>query len=226
MDRFWGTNKKFLLLSLLGMCMIFLPAAACCGIGGSIGGSSTPTTGIPPATATPNLVIYQDALDGSTQANWTSDSNCFFGSGGYHIKGSFICYAPSDQVGDGVVTVSVKQLSGAVTDGFGLVFRRPSAGNYYEFLIDANGKWFFSKVVGGTSTTIVDFTPNSAVTKGLNQVNTISVQSQGSHFVFSVNGTQVGTSDDTTFTTGDTGLSGNDNIEVVYTNLTISKLSA
>ena len=30
----------------------------------------------------------------------------------------------------------------------------------------------------------------------------------------------------TTFTTGDTGLSGNDGIEVVYTNLTISKLSA
>ena len=80
MDRFWGTNKKFLLLSLLGMCMIFLPAAACCGIGGSIGGSSTPTTGIPPATATPNLVVDQDALDGSTKSDWTNDSNCFFGS--------------------------------------------------------------------------------------------------------------------------------------------------
>jgi hypothetical protein len=52
------------------------------------------------------------------------------------------------------------------------------------------------------------------------------VQAQGGHFVFSVNGTQVGTADDTTFTTGDTGLSGNDGIEVVYTNLTISKLSA
>jgi hypothetical protein len=127
---------------------------------------------------------------------------------------------------DGVVTVSVKQLSGAVTDGFGLVIRRPSAGNYYEFLIDANGKWFFSKVVGGKSTTIADFTANSAITTGLNQVNTISVQAQGGHFVFSVNGTQVGTADDTTFTTGDTGLSGNDGIEVVYTNLTISKLSA
>ena len=225
MDRFWGTNKKFLLLSLLGICMIVLPAATCCGIGGSLGGSSAPTS-VPAATATPNLVIYQDALDGSTQANWTSDSNCFFGSGGYHIKGSFICYAPTDQMSDGVVTVSAQQLSGAVTDGFGLVIRRPSAGNYYEFLIDSNGKWFFSKVVGGKSTTIVDFTANSAITTGLNQVNTISVQAQGGHFVFSANGTQVGTADDTTFTTGDTGLSGNDGIEVVYTNLTISKLSA
>lgn len=225
MHLFRITNKKLLSSFLSGTCALFLLATAGCGIGGvgSIGGGPTAT---PAPTATPNLIIYQDALNGSTKSDWTNDSHCFFGSDGYHIKGSFICYAPSDKAGDAVVTVSVKQISGAVTNAFGLVIRRPSAGNYYEFLIDANGKWIFNKVVNGTSSTIVDFTANPAITAGLNQVNTISVQAQGSHFVFKVNGAQVGTADDTTFTTGDTGLSGNDNTEIVYTNLSISKISA
>jgi hypothetical protein len=179
------------------------------------GGSTAPGGG---------TIIYQDALNGSTKSQWTDDSNCFFGSGGYHINAAFICYAPSDKVGDGVTTVSVQQISGPVTYGYGLVVRRASRGNYYEFLIDANGKWLFDKVVSGKTTDIVKFTANSAIKKGLNQANVISVQAKGSHFVFSVNGTQVGTADDTTFTSGDTGLSGNDGIEVVFTNLTIANV--
>ena len=172
-------------------------------------------------------VIYQDALNGSTKDQWANDSNCFFGSGGYHINAAFICYAPSpaDKVGDAVTTVSVTQTSGPITYPYGLVIRRVSKGNYYEFLIDANGKWLFDKVVNGTSTDIVKFTPDKAIKTGLNQSNTISVQAKGSHFVFSVNGTQVGTADDSTFTSGETGLSGNDNIEVVYTNLVIKHVA-
>ena len=186
--------------------------------GVTIGGNATAPGG--------GKIIYQDALNGSTKTDWADDSNCFFGDGGYHIKAAFICYAPSDKVGDGVTTVTVKQISGPITYGYGLVIRRPSKGNYYEFLIDANGKWLFDKVVNGQTTDIVKFTANSAIKTGLNQGNTIAVQAKGSHFVFSVNGTQVGTADDTTFTSGDTGLSGNDGIEVVYTSLIISEVKS
>jgi len=169
-------------------------------------------------------LIYQDALDGSTKSQWTDDSNCFFGSGGYHINAGFICYAPSDKVGDAVTTVSMKQVSGPITYFYGLVVRRVSKGNYYEFQVDANGKWRFGKVVNGTSTDIVGQTANTAIKTGLNQVNTLSVQAQGSHFVFSVNGTQVGSADDSTFTSGDIGLIGNDGIEVVFSNLSIANV--
>ena len=184
--------------------------------GATIGGNASSGPG----------VIYQDSLNGSTKDKWADDNNCFFGSGGYHIAAAFICYAPSpaDKVGDAVTTVSVTQTSGPITYPYGLVIRRVSKGNYYEFLIDANGKWLFDKVVNGTSTDIVKFTPDKAIKTGLNQSNTISVQAKGSHFVFSVNGAQVGTADDSTFTSGETGLSGNDNIEVVYTNLIISNV--
>lgn len=182
--------------------------------GATIGGNASSGPG----------VIYQDALNGSTKDQWANDSNCFFGSGGYHINAAFICYAPADKVGDAVTTVSVSQISGPITYPYGLVIRRVSKGNYYEFLIDANGKWLFDKVVNGTTTDIVKFKPDKAIKTGLNQSNTLSVQAKGSHFVFSVNGTQVGTADDSTFTSGETGLCGSDSIEVVYSNLSIKNV--
>ena len=227
MRRFDGISGKPLLIWLVGIWMIALPIGACSLSAGI--GASQPTMGVfatatVAPTPTPNLVIYQDSLNGSTKDQWANDSNCFFGSGGYHINAAFICYAPTDKVGDAVTTVSVTQISGPTTYPYGLVIRRVSPGNYYEFLIDANGKWLFDKVVNGTTTDIVKFTPNPAIIAGLNQANTLSVQAKGSHFVFSINGTQVGTADDSTFPSGETGLSGNDNIEVVYTNLIISNV--
>ncbi|HEU4782347.1 MAG TPA: hypothetical protein VFS83_03310 [Ktedonobacterales bacterium] len=184
--------------------------------GVTIGGTNTGPGG--------GTLVYQDALDGSTKSQWTDNSNCFFGSGGYHINAGFICYAPSDKVGDAVTTVATKQISGPITYFYGLVVRRVSKGNYYEFQVDANGKWRFGKVVNGTSTDIVGQTASTAIKSGLNQVNTLSVQAQGSHFVFSVNGTQIGSADDSTFTTGDVGLIGSDGIEVVFSNLSIANV--
>jgi hypothetical protein len=184
--------------------------------GVTLGGSSTGPGG--------GTIIYQDALNGSTKSDWTDDNNCFFGDGGYHIKAAFICYAPADPQSDAVTSVTAKQISGPLTYPFGLVIRRVSVGNYYDFEVDSNGKWIFDKVVGGKVTTIVDYTANSAIKKGLNQVNTLSVQAKGSHFIFSVNGTQVGTADDSTFSSGKTGLEGDDGIEAVFTDLTIANI--
>jgi hypothetical protein len=207
-----------LVLALVGGGVALLATRGGLTIGGATVGGNTNTG---PGGGS---IIYQDALNGSTKAQWANDSNCFFGSGGYHINAAFICYAPADKVGDAVTTVSVSQTSGPITYPYGLVIRRVSKGNYYEFLIDANGKWLFDKVVNGTTTDIVKFTADKSIKTGLNQSNTISVQAKGSHFVFSVNGTQVGTADDSTFTSGETGLSGTDTIEVVYTNLIISNM--
>lgn len=207
-----------LLVALAGGGIIFLSnQAGGLTIGGAtIGGAKTGPSG--------GTLIYQDALNGSTKDSWTDNANCFFGSGGYHIKGAFICYAPADKAGDANTTVSATQLSGPITYPYGLVIRRVSKGNYYEFSIDANGKWLFDKVVNGTPTDIVKLTANSAIKTGLNQANTLSVQAKGSHFVFFINGKQVGTADDTTFSAGETGLVGYDGIEVVFANLSIERL--
>ncbi|HEU5349332.1 MAG TPA: hypothetical protein VFU63_12050, partial [Ktedonobacterales bacterium] len=186
--------------------------------GATIGGAHTGPAG--------GSLIYQDALNGSTKGSWTDNNNCFFGSGGYHINAAFICYAPADKVGDAVTTVSATQISGPITYPYGLVIRRVSKGNYYEFSIDANGKWLFDKVVNGTPTDIVKLKPDAAIKNGLNQTNTLSVQANGSHFVFSINGKQVGTADDTTFSAGETGLVGYEGIEVVFSNLAIEHIKS
>lgn len=182
----------------------------------TIGGANTGPGG--------GKIIYQNAMDGSNKSDWTNDSNCFFGSGGYHINAGYICYSPADKVGNADTTVSVKQISGPIIYSYGVVIRRMSKGNYYAFQINANGKWLFSKVVNGTNTDIVVLTSNAAIKTGLNQVNTLSVRAQGSHFIFSVNGTQVGTADDSTFTSGNTGLIGYSGIEVIFTNLSIANI--
>jgi hypothetical protein len=167
--------------------------------------------------------IFQDSL--SSNANkWSSDSNCTFGAGGYHIKASFICFAPTDQVTDAVGTVTVKQISGPTDTTFGLVFRHPNPHNYYAFEISSGGKWQFFKVVNSTNTTLASPQANAAIKTGLNVSNTIQVKCVAQNYTFYVNGTQVGQFSDQTFTTaGDWGLDGADGLEVVYSNFSLAK---
>jgi hypothetical protein len=126
---------------------------------------------------------------------------------------------------DGNITVQAKQVAGSLREGYGIVFRRTSTGTWYEFDIDGNRHWAFYKNVNGTGTAIVDFAPSPAIKGGLNTVNTLMVQAKGSHFVFFVNGTKVGEADDTTFSSGLSGLSASGPIEVAYTNCEITAAS-
>jgi hypothetical protein len=158
----------------------------------------------------------------SNKNGWATNSGTFFKSDGYHFTQNYLTYAPVDSVGSVDLSVKVSQLSGDIHTFYGIVFRRISKGNYYIFGIDGNGKWGFFKVVEGTETDIVSATANSAITPGLNVPNTLAVQARGSHFIFSVNGTQVGEADDTALTgKGLAGVAGADNVEVVFTDFSL-----
>ncbi len=171
-------------------------------------------------------VLFSDSLT-SDNGNWSTETpHCFYQSNAYHIKNNYICYSPAGDISDAVVTVQVEQVAGSTLYPYGIVFRRVSTGNWYEFDIDSNSKWLFSKSVNGTNTTLVDYTPNAAIKGGLNSSNTLRVEIKGSHFVFFVNGTQVGEADDSTFASGKVGLSANGtSTEVAYTNFEIDKVS-
>lgn len=195
-------------------------------------GAASPTPQGPPvgatatsaaaATATAGLnVVFQDSLL-SNANGWADDSHCSFQSDGYHVKDGYICYAPAGNFTDSTVSVQVKQVAGDVHYFYGLVLRRGSQGNFYEFDIDGNGKWAFGKVVNGTYTEIVPFVAHSAIKRGLNATNTLSVTASSTHFLFFVNGTQVGQADDSTFSSGYCGVEGDDHLEVVFTNFTIA----
>jgi hypothetical protein len=173
------------------------------------------------STIDPSAHSFADPLT-SNAYSWADDANAFFRSDGYHIVKSVIVYAPVDPQANVDVTVNVTQLSGDDTSSYGIVFRRTSKGNFYAFEIDSRGEWDFIKDVNNQVTTIVDVTASSSIHTGLHVTNTLEVQANGSHYVFLVNGAQVGQADDTTFTSqGKVGLDGNDGTEVVYSHLSM-----
>lgn len=182
----------------------------------------TKTQSSPTAThSTAGSVIYQNALT-SSASGWTTDSNCSFSSDGYHIQGGYICYAPTDSLSNVDVTVQVSQLSGDSSSGFGIVFRRASKGNYYSFRIDSGGQWG-AFVCQNSNCNSLGGASDSSIQTGLNATNTLRVVAVGTHFDYYVNGTKVGSADDSTFSSGDVGLSGADGSEVVFSNLVIAQ---
>jgi hypothetical protein len=210
---------------VLVLCIGGIAALAYIGSRVSTSTTTNPGTSATSTSSTPTeQVLFQDALTSSShQDGWPDDANCGFASDGYHVKGAYLCYSPGDDVSNGSISVQVAQVSGDTTQDYGLVFRRASKGNYYVFAILSSGKWDFYKGVNNTASNVVEPTTNSAIKTGLNAKNTLKVTMSGSHFTFFVNGAQVGTADDTSFTSGKSGVAGGDSIEAVYTAYKVTK---
>ena len=179
-----------------------------------------------PGTTPGATIIYQDALT-SPSSGWSNDnSHCFFQDGAYHIKDGYVCYSPAGNIGDGQITVQTKQLAGSTMVGYGIALRRTSAGNFYEFEIDGDSVWRFAKFVNNQFSDITKAVSSPAINGGLNTINSLSVIAQGSHFVFFINGTQVGEADDTTFSTGKAGLRvGDEGVEVAFNYFQVTAVS-
>ncbi|HEX6799253.1 MAG TPA: hypothetical protein VF116_16205 [Ktedonobacterales bacterium] len=216
-------NPLVVVLSIV--CAVVVVAAAGAGLvyftrhsggpGGTSTGSATNTTG-------PTL-LYQNTMT-TPDSGWQQDSNCFFRSDGYHIVGFHLCFAPISDQKNVDITVDMNTLSGDFGSPHGIFLRHNSNPDRYEFDVDPYGHWTFYKCLAAQSKclNIVDFTPNSAIHGGLHAVNTLEVIAVGTHFTFKVNGTQVGTADDSDLSVGAVGLAGNDNSEVVFSNLKIT----
>ncbi|MGH2516997.1 MAG: family 16 glycoside hydrolase [Ktedonobacterales bacterium] len=188
---------------------------------GNTGGTATATA--PAATATTaSNTLFQDSFNDSS-SGWSNDSHCAYASDGYHIKDGYICFAPAGSFSDAKVTVTAKQLSGSTQEGFGIGFRISSQ-TYYEFDIDSSGEWAVGKCGASTCAPLVDFTSSSAVHSGLNTANTLTVTMKGTHFVFSVNGTQVGDATDSAYANGKIGISAGQGTEIVYSNFAIASV--
>ena len=196
------------------------------GQSGQTNKQSASSTTLPSPTAAPSeTVLFNDPLTSNVNG-WLNDSNCFFENSSYHVKGNYLCFAPAGNIIDANISVDVQQVAGPTTWGYGIMLRHVSNGNFYEFAVISNSEWDFSKVVNGTRTHILQFTPTTALKGGLNTVNRLLVRAQGSHFEFFINGTQVGQADDTTFSTGITGVaSSGADIEVAFNNFKITALN-
>jgi len=188
---------------------------------------ATPTVAASATATTNSNVVFSDPLTSNTNG-WSNDQHCFFRSDGYHVKGdgvdSWECFAPTDVPNDFSAQVRVKQISGATNDGYGIVFRHPGQGDGYLFLIDGNGHWSIQKCSGTTCSVLANWhTSGGVIRAGLNEENVVKVTASGSHFVFFANGKQIGQISDSSFTSGDLGLTSGSGNEVVFTNLVINQ---
>jgi hypothetical protein len=161
---------------------------------------------------------------------WTTTDGCSFKSDGYHDTTSEICFAPSKDVSNGSISVQVRALSlpsgsSSTPAGYGIVFRHTSTGHYYAFLISSDGHWVLFKVSGSSNSSELksDTTTNPAIQKGMGVTNTLKVVLNGPSITLLVNGTQVGTTSDATYSSGQTGLVGDANTDVVFTNFQITR---
>lgn len=206
------SRRRLQIITYLALSAILL---LCCGVGFALYLSKTP------GKVTSAGLTFQDELSDNSPG-WIVDNHCFFKDGSYDIVASYVCYAPAGSSHDANLSVRVKQVAGPLDWFYGLVFRRASAGNWYEFEIDGNSNWRFAKIVNNAYSDILPSQLNIAINGGLNVTNTLLVQMKGSHFEFYANGTKVGEADDTTFSSGLSGLLGNDNIQVAYNHFQIT----
>lgn len=183
--------------------------------------NTTPTVGATPTAA--RTVIYQNTF-ASGADGWVNEAGkCIWKSDGYHVVDGYECYAPTGVQTDVDVAVRAQQVKGKTTAPFGLVFALDDQNNDYEFMIDSNSKWALFKCSPDTCDVVVDYTANPAIQGGLHTANQLEVLVQGTHFEFYVNGTKVGTHDDTNYTSGRVGVVAGTSIESVFTNFVVSR---
>jgi hypothetical protein len=201
---------------------VMLVACAGCATAPSTRGSgasfSTPVQGTPTPT-----VLYQSSLT-DQHSGWPTSKPYAVDASGFHIIGGYLAYAPIGVLTDFSEQVAVKQIAGPTTAGYGIAFRHSSY-NRYEFDIQSRGDWYVLQDINGKFSDLVEPTKNPAIHAGLNATNVLKVQARGGHYDFFINGTKVGEVDDSAHLSGEVGLDGDYNAEVVFSNLLITALS-
>lgn len=197
-------------------CLAVLALLAGCGGQAPAERPTPPATAVATATLAPG-VVFQDTL--TTDANgWADGKHFIVEADGLHVIGGYYNCVAFTPPADVEVSVRSKRILGPDTGGYGIVMRR-TLGNRYEFDITGKGEWYVLKQVNKQFSNLVDPTPNAAIKTGLYATNTLKVRAQGGHFEFWVNDTKVGEVTDAANAGGAFGLDGDNNLEVVYTDL-------
>ncbi|MBX5451769.1 serine/threonine protein kinase [Thermogemmatispora sp.] len=192
-------------------------------------------------TATAGRLVYSDALTNAEnpatrQANWDRSNHCLFGGDGYHVVQAMslttsqrICHEVNYSYGNIALSVQMKILSGAsggvlIRLGTNL-FNLPSG---YLFEVDSQGRYRIAKFNGGLEQPFTDWTTAPALQAGTGVQNTLQIIADGSSLSFYANNVYLTTINDSSYTEGNIGflgVAGDNDANVVYSNLAIYALS-
>jgi hypothetical protein len=187
--------------------------------------AGTPTEAAP-ATPDPNEgvggIAYQDPLDGSSTWFWTfSDDVATFGVTDGQVRGvmsqansgwRFTISPTNLRQGDQQLTLTTHTTACGDNDEYGVLFRMVettdpvSPFDGYLFKLRCSGAARFELIQGTTATTLVDWTPSTAIVAGAPADNTLTIWARGGEFRFYANGEYLFSANDTTLATGFYGL--------------------
>lgn len=209
----------------------------------------TPTTGVTPTATTPpapplitanmtSAQVYQAATSGPLlytssllkqgAASWdvkkfTGGGTCGFTTSGYQVNMPqrnyyASCMAQSLSYKNFTIQVAMKITSGSANDGGGVIFRDNGKGSY-RFRVNLDGTWDCAPLnISGSST---------AIKKGLNQTNILTIVAQGSDLYFFINQKYITHVTDTSFSAGRLGLMAvdwNGTTNVMFNNIKVWQL--
>ena len=167
-----------------------------------------------PAEPLPEGVLFQDDFS-DTSSGWdrvnVSEGVTDYANGKYRI---YVNSTDTDgwanpglNFTDTVISVDATKMAGPDDNDLGVICRYQDIDNFYQFIISSDGFYGIARVVDGTQELIgeTDLLPSDAIKLG-NVTNQIQAKCVGSNLTLSINGEQIASFDDTTFTSGDVGL--------------------
>jgi hypothetical protein len=122
------------------------------------------------------------------------------------------------------VSISASHISGVNTGGYGLLFGHGSGNAFFAFEITTEGNFHVIKSGRGNSVQeLVKWTASSAIKKGNNTVNTLTVQKDSTTWKFLINNQQVGSCPSERLLSNGTGIIVKQKQLIAFDNLEIKR---
>jgi hypothetical protein len=174
---------------------------------------------MPTASPTPDLisglgpVIYRDTFANDTgwTAQVTSSGGHSFVNGWIRLavrvpNAAFNVYSPPLDLQDYYLEITIRPDLCSEDDEAGFLFRVVDPLNYYRFSMTCQGGARVTRVIDGGEVGLIPLTETFAVFPGALVENHVAVLVSGPVMTFFINGTEVFTAQDATFTRGGLGL--------------------
>ncbi|RMF42055.1 MAG: hypothetical protein D6755_11910 [Anaerolineae bacterium] len=200
--------KRNLVFPLIGVCALVLTSLACQTLLG--GGSNLPQAGSAPA----DTILFQDDFSDSN-SGWDAvrvdEGITDYENGAYRIfvnmQNNDVWANPGLSFTDVHIAVDATKIGGPDDNDFGVICRYEDADNFYFFIISSDGFYGIGKVSGGEQSLLgMDGMGQSdAIFQGA-ATNHIEAECKGSQLTLWANGTQLFSTEDSEFSSGDVGL--------------------
>jgi hypothetical protein len=209
------------ILLLICLCCIAIGGGYFVMNGNSFLSTATPVpsaTPLPTKTPVPTKIPLIDEQFNSNVNGWSEKTlSDDYGDITYTINGQYVWDVKASKpvnyktwpdnaqtASDFTLTVDAQRQSGPEGCSYGIVFRLSDSDNFYYFGVSDVGQYYVGKQVNSEWVTLVDWTDTSSISSG--QVNKLKVIADGNLFTFFINGDQITTVNDETFSSGSSGL--------------------